>query len=228
MKRRQTLNTISGLTAWEQNYLNPTAHGATQTRSSRGEETDLRSASEYRLPALSRENRGGRNHPTERFTQRGHCARWYDLWHRAFERQPTAPWRQWRSLYHRQRSSRQNRGYRAGDLDADCPRHRGRQSPHLRKTCPVAATTRTRPTTAGKLWRGRQRFHARCCQGYRRLRQFMKESRASSQRLVLECQSIDAAMLEFSTAATRAGIISARLFAFTQQLHSSRSRSIGR
>src|SRR5206468_6227647 len=161
VKRRKTPNIISCSTAWERSCLNPPTHGETQTRSSRGDETDLRSASEYRLPALSRENRGGRNHPGERFTQRGHCARWYDLWHRAFERQPTAPWRQWRSLCHRQRSSRQNRRYRIGALDADCPRHCGGQSAHLRKTCPVAAATRTRPTAAGRLWRGRQKFRAR-------------------------------------------------------------------
>src|SRR5206468_3781108 len=121
VKRRKTPNIISCSTAWERSCLNPPTHGETQTRSSRGDETDLRSASEYRLPALSRENRGGRNHPGERFTQRGHCARWYDLWHRAFERQPTAPWRQWRSLCHRQRSSRQNRRYRIGALDLKPP-----------------------------------------------------------------------------------------------------------
>ncbi len=40
MKRRKTQNTISGSTAWGQNYLNPTAHGETQTRSSRGDETE--------------------------------------------------------------------------------------------------------------------------------------------------------------------------------------------
>ena len=40
MKRRKTPNTISGLTAWGQNYLNHTAHGETQTRSSLGNETE--------------------------------------------------------------------------------------------------------------------------------------------------------------------------------------------
>ncbi len=40
MKRRKTQNTISGSTAWGQNYLNPTAHGETQTRSSPGNETE--------------------------------------------------------------------------------------------------------------------------------------------------------------------------------------------
>ncbi|HEX4706949.1 MAG TPA: DUF2283 domain-containing protein [Candidatus Udaeobacter sp.] len=52
MKRRKTPNIISGSTAWERSCLNPPTHGGTQTRSSRGDETDLRSASEYRLPAL--------------------------------------------------------------------------------------------------------------------------------------------------------------------------------
>src|SRR5207249_8572025 len=42
-------------------------------------------------------------------------------------------------------------------------------------TCPVAAATRTRPTTAGKLWRGRQKFHARCGQGHRQLRQLINQ-----------------------------------------------------
>src|SRR5438876_515579 len=37
----------------------------------------------------------------------------------------------------------------------------------------IARTTRTRPTAAGKLWRGRQRFHTRRGQGHRGLRELV-------------------------------------------------------
>jgi hypothetical protein len=44
-------------------------------------------------------------------------------------------------------------------------------------TCPVAAATRTRPTAAGRLWRGWQRIHARCRESDRRLRRVAHASR---------------------------------------------------
>jgi len=57
------------------------------------------------------------------------------------------------------------------------------------KTCPVAAATRTRPTSAGRLWRGRQRFHTRRSQSRRRLRRFVRLSDNLLGRFASTCGS---------------------------------------
>ena len=59
MKRRKTPNTISGLTAWGQNYLNHTAHGETQTRSSLGNETERAARLETAVARLIAEGKVG-------------------------------------------------------------------------------------------------------------------------------------------------------------------------
>src|SRR5947199_10084723 len=53
------------------------------------------------------------------------------------------------------------------------PASSGRAKSTLRKAWPVAAATGTRPTAAGRLWRGRQRLHVDRGQRGRRLREFI-------------------------------------------------------